>query len=151
MTNITELLENLSNRHKKDTYSMSVRELVSMFDDQRINLSPVYQRNFRWDEAKASKLIESLFLGIPIPPIFISVRDGKWDIIDGVQRISSILWFLGKSKTKLNSSLILSSLEELEYFNGKNANEIRELDSNAFFKFFEIRRLDIVLLVSDST
>jgi hypothetical protein len=43
-----------------------------------------------------TKLIESILLGIPIPPIFVSQReDGKWDVVDGLQRLGTIFQFVG--------------------------------------------------------
>lgn len=153
--NIGEYLEDKNLQRTKENYSMSIREIINMYTDGLINLSPIYQRKFRWDDLKASKLIESIFMGIPLPPIFISVRNGKWDIIDGVQRISSILWFVGKLKelkdgTKIiRTPLKLKGLEELELFNEKTINELKNEDLASFFKYFEIRRLDLVLLTSN--
>lgn len=151
--NLEIYLESKTRDKEKDSYSMSVRELINMYENKLVNLSPVYQRNFRWDEYKASKLIESLFLGIPLPQIFISVRQGKWDIIDGVQRISSLLWYFGKLKEidsdMYRAPLRLKGLEELEELNNTTYNEIREKDFSAVFKFFEMRRLDVVLLKSN--
>jgi len=151
--NLEKYLESKTRDKEKDSYSMSVRELINMYENKLVNLSPVYQRNFRWDEYKASKLIESLFLGIPLPQIFISVRQGKWDIIDGVQRISSLLWYFGKLKevdTEIyRTPLRLKGLEELEELNNTTYDEIREKNFSAVFKFFEMRRLDVVLLKSN--
>lgn len=151
MENLKDYLEGKNKDKTKDSYSMSVRELKSMYETGLINLSPVYQRKFRWDNIKASKLIESIFMGIPLPPIFISVREGKWDIIDGVQRISSILWFLGELKEgdSFRSPLILQGLEELEELNENTFASLRKKDLASVFKYFEMKRLDLVLLTSD--
>ena len=48
------------------TYDISVKELISMVNDGIVNVSPNYQRKFRWDDQRQSKLIESIFLGIPV-------------------------------------------------------------------------------------
>lgn len=151
--NLESYLESKTKDKEKDSYSMSIRELVNMYETKLVNLSPVYQRNFRWDDYKASKLIESIFMGIPLPQIFISVRKGKWDIIDGVQRISSILWYFGKLKEgndgTTRTPLKLKGLEELENLNDTTLDELREKDFAAIFKFLELRRLDVVLLTSN--
>lgn len=43
------------------TYDISVKELISMVNDGIVNVSPNYQRKFRWDDQRQSKLIESIF------------------------------------------------------------------------------------------
>lgn len=81
------------------SYSMSVSELVAMYRDNELDLHPEFQRFFRWSLEQKSRLIESLLLGIPIPPIFVSERDdAKWDVIDGLQRISTIFELMGELK-----------------------------------------------------
>ena len=51
-------------------------------------IDPSYQRKYRWNEDTASKFIESIYLGLPIPPIFIATNDTfTQEVVDGVQRI----------------------------------------------------------------
>lgn len=146
-----EYLDINSKKYIQDKYSMSLRELTTMYQNSEINLIPIYQRLFRWTGEQASKLIESILLGIPLPPIFVSVRNGKWEVIDGVQRISSILWFYGKlSDEKHKKPLTLSNLEILKELNGKTYNELKKEYSNSLFKFFDIKRIDVNLLVSEN-
>ncbi len=79
-----------------DGYSMSVGELISMYENGELNIRPQFQRFFRWTPYQRSRLIESLLLKIPIPSIFVSQRqDGVWDVIDGQQRLSTILQLVG--------------------------------------------------------
>lgn len=156
---LEEYLEKNSRAKDKDSYSMSVRELINMYEDGLVNLSPVYQRKFRWDNLKSSKLIESIFLSIPLPPIFVSVRNGQWDIVDGVQRVSSILWFCGKlkekieedkeEKFKLRSPLKLTGLEILEALNNHDYSSLKNNYSKEIFKYFDMKRLDVTLLTSN--
>ncbi len=85
---------------RTDAYQMSVGEIVSMYDDREIIIDPEFQRLFRWDARQTSKLIKSLLLGIPLPPIFVFEReDSRWELIDGLQRISTILEFMGKLRS----------------------------------------------------
>ena len=61
---------------------------------------------FRWEIGQKSKLIESILLGIPIPSIFVFERqDAKWELIDGLQRISTILEFMGQLKHPVTNYL----------------------------------------------
>ncbi len=79
-----------------NTYDLSIKELIGMVNDKLINIAPEYQRQFRWDKERQSSLIESIFLGIPIPSLFMATNaDGTWELIDGVQRVSTILCFAG--------------------------------------------------------
>jgi hypothetical protein len=81
---------------KTDAYQMSVSEVVSMYKDQELVINPDFQRLFRWEIGQKAKLIESLLLGIPLPSIFVfEKQDSKWELIDGLQRVSTLLEFMG--------------------------------------------------------
>lgn len=83
-----------------NTYDMSLKELVSMISDGIINISPDYQRQFRWGDDRQSRLVESLFLGIPVPSLFMATNsDGTWEVIDGVQRLSTVVNFVSDIDT----------------------------------------------------
>lgn len=79
-----------------DGYAMSLGEVMNLYRDGDLEIHPEFQRIFRWSRYQQSRLIESIFLGIPIPPVFVAQRDdGVWDVVDGVQRLSTILRFAG--------------------------------------------------------
>lgn len=81
---------------RTDSYQMSVGELVNMYADGEMIISPAFQRLFRWDDHQKSSLVESILLGIPLPSIFVSQDDrGRWELVDGLQRISTILQLRG--------------------------------------------------------
>jgi hypothetical protein len=90
-----ELKDQISARARQirtDGYGMSIGEVISLYKNDEIDIHPEFQRIYRWNDEQKSRLIESILLGIPIPPIFVSQRsDGVWDVIDGVQRLSTIL------------------------------------------------------------
>ncbi len=104
-----------------DGYEMSIGELINLYKDGDLIISPVYQRLFRWEEWQQTSFIESLLIEIPTPPLFV-YQDEKntWEIIDGLQRTSTILKFTGnlvdehgeKSPlTVLEGTKLLPSLE----------------------------------------
>ena len=94
---LTKEIKNAQRFVRTDAYQMSVGEIVSMYEGQEIIIDPEFQRLFRWDISQKSRLIESLLLGIPLPSIFVFEKeDGIWELIDGLQRISTILEFMGK-------------------------------------------------------
>ncbi len=77
-------------------YDMSVGEIVNLYRNHELQISPQYQRLFRWDSTRKARLIESILLGLPLPPIFVYQRlDGVWELIDGLQRVSTLLEFMG--------------------------------------------------------
>jgi Protein of unknown function DUF262 len=81
---------------RPDSYSMSIGEWVSLYQQKEVEIHPEFQRFFRWNDYQKTKLIESIILGFPIPPIFVSQReDGVWDVVDGLQRLSTIYQFMG--------------------------------------------------------
>ncbi len=101
---------------RSDGYSMSIGELISLYENQEIEIHPEFQRFFRWSDEQKTSLIESILLGIPIPPIFVSQRDnGVWDVIDGLQRLSTIYQFLGKLKDEKGSSIPPLILQKTKY------------------------------------
>ncbi len=84
-----------------DGYPMSIGEIISLYKDGEIDIHPEFQRFYRWTSEQKSRLIESILLGIPIPSIFVAQReDGVWDVIDGLQRLSTILEFVGELKNE---------------------------------------------------
>ncbi len=107
-----------------------VYEILSDVQNERILLRPHYQRNESLDLNKASCLIESILLNFKLMPVFAYIRrDGIVEIIDGQQRLLTILGFLGekyknqdgnfveslKNKFKLQNLTILKELNEKEY------------------------------------
>ena len=80
---------------RTDGYAMSIGEWINLYEKGELDIHPEFQRFYRWSEIQKTNLIESILLGIPIPPIFVSQRkDGIWDVVDGVQRLSTIFQLL---------------------------------------------------------
>jgi hypothetical protein len=80
---------------QSDFSLLAIHEMVS---NKAINISPHYQRRDRWSADKQSALIESFFLNVPVPPVYLSEDDyGQYSVIDGKQRITAIEEFLSGS------------------------------------------------------
>ncbi|HEE9847384.1 DUF262 domain-containing protein [Clostridium perfringens] len=93
---------------------LSFNELMDMYQSGELIINPEYQRMFRWNNVKQSQFIESLILELPVPPIFvIELDDNVYELIDGLQRISSYLHFRG-SLTNNSSIQYNSEDDELE-------------------------------------
>lgn len=79
-----------------DGYSMSIGELSNLYREGELVIRPAYQRLFRWNDWQKSQLVESLLLGIPLPSIFVAQDEtGTWELIDGLQRVSTVLQLQG--------------------------------------------------------
>lgn len=101
---------------RTDAYQMSIGEIVTMYGNDEIIIDPEFQRLFRWDIGQKSKLIESLLLGIPLPSIFVFEKeDGRWELIDGLQRISTMLEFMGSLRNPEGGQYPPSVLEATKY------------------------------------
>ena len=121
--NLEDEIKDKSQDIATESLSMSVGELSSLYKDGEIDIHPEFQRYFRWSPEQKSKLIESLLLGIPIPPIFVSQTEkGTWDVIDGLQRLSTIFQLLGilrKDEDQIVEPLVLTKTRYLTKLEGK--------------------------------
>lgn len=116
MTNLIDEITAAQRSVRTDAYQMSLGELVSLYEEGDLIIDPEFQRLFRWAPGQKSKLIESLLLGIPLPPIFVFETDeGKWELVDGLQRMSTILEFQGKLRSPDGGILPPSILEATRY------------------------------------
>lgn len=120
---IANLIENVDNqiiRIRTKSLDVSFNELYDMYQNQELKIAPDYQRLFRWEEEKQSRFVESLILEMPVPPIFvIETDDGIYELIDGLQRISSYLHFRGeKLGISQTDSLTLCGCDIVPELNG---------------------------------
>lgn len=96
-------------------YDKSVSDLYSMMQDEDIILNPDYQREYVWDNKKASLLIESILLNVPIPVVYMSEEDdGRWSVIDGLQRLNTLRRFFD-NEFKLSGLEVLTELQRTAY------------------------------------
>lgn len=115
-----------------DRLDMSFGEIISMYQENEIIISPEFQRLFRWSNYQKTRFIESILLGIPIPPIFVSeTNEGKWELIDGLQRLSTVLSFFGVLKVnntnlddKEKNNWVMEKGDLIDLLEGKSKNEL---------------------------
>ena len=126
---------------RTQAYDKSVEDTVRMIEKGRIFLEPDFQRYSQvWDYKTASQLIESVLLNVPIPPIYVAEEDnGTWNIIDGLQRLTSFKNFY-EGKFKLRG---LDSLKEL------NKQNYASLNTNAK-SILDNGSLRIILITKES-
>lgn len=103
------------------SYDLSVNTLVEQWEDGTLTL-PEIQRQYVWDNARASRLIESLLLNVPIPVVYFSeTEEVNYLVIDGHQRIQSIVRFL-------DNRFALSGLKIFGELNGKRFHQLSDRD-----------------------
>jgi len=86
-------------------------------NDENEIFIPDYQREMVWTEENQSKFIESIFLGLPIPYIFVADVDARLEIIDGTQRVRNLARFL-------ENELVLINLKKLTELNGLRFSDL---------------------------
>lgn len=127
-------LEVASERERLSTDRMDISfgELINLYKSEELIIDPDYQRLFRWGIDKKTALIESLLLSIPIPPIFVAEdENGVWELVDGLQRVSTFLSFFGELKEKDDS---LEKLEDEESTNEGFGSEEEEEEEEIVVK-----------------
>lgn len=120
---ITEVDARIKNVQTR-ALDISFNEILDMYLSEELIIDPAYQRLFRWTEATQSRFIESLILEMPIPPLYmIEVDDNIYELIDGLQRISTWLHFRGRHPLRTNedgsaSKLVLNDCDIIKGLNG---------------------------------
>lgn len=90
---------NSRNTLQTDKLDMSFGEIMNMYERDEIIINPDFQRLYRWTDYQKTRFIESVIIGIPIPPIFVAEdSQGRWEVVDGLQRLSTIFSFFGVLK-----------------------------------------------------
>lgn len=119
---LLEAIENGRNTLQTDRLDMSFGEIMSMYEKEEIIINPDFQRLYRWDEYQKTRFMESIIIGIPIPPIFVAEDDnGRWELVDGLQRLSTVLSFFG----------ILRTLPEKNNWSLGSGDLISEIDGHS--------------------
>lgn len=118
-----ELIQQIADNRKKfrvDHFDLVISEYINRYKENKLILNPPYQRKFRWDIETQSALLESILIGIPLPPIFIfSNNKFEWEIIDGLQRTTTLINFLTNKKDVSGNPFRFNNCQILTGLNGK--------------------------------
>lgn len=108
---------------------LSFRELIDRYDDDEL-VKPELQRKYVWDRREASRFIDSILLGLPVPSIFLAqTQDEKLLIIDGYQRIMTVRDFVRGIFSGDERSFALSKTEKVNIrWQGKHFSELTEAE-----------------------
>lgn len=121
-------------------YDLGLKSISQDIEQGRIILTIEYQRKYVWDSGKASRLIESLLLNVPIPVCYFAEdANGAYEVIDGLQRLTTI-------KNFLEDDFALSGLSVLTELDGKKFKELAPRDRRRL----ENRTIRCIVITEDS-
>jgi Protein of unknown function DUF262. len=107
---------------------LSFRELIEMYNEEEL-IKPELQRNYVWERKEASRFIESILMGLPIPSIFLAVQKSQKLIIDGYQRLMTVRDYVDGVFTKDNKVFKLVNTDVInERWRGKTFKELSTED-----------------------
>jgi hypothetical protein len=132
---VVDLINSIDSTLKKvqtQSLDLSFNELLDMYNNKELDISPDYQRLFQWSIGAQSRFIESLLLEMPVPPIYVIEEDeGRYLLIDGLQRISTYLHLRGSLQAdhldppiQLGEKLILTDCDIIQELNGKTYDDL---------------------------
>ncbi len=118
--------------------AFTVYEWLRKLEKHQLEIDPEFQRHLVWNDTQKCRFIESVLLNIPLPPIYVNEdRSGKFIIVDGLQRTTTLRDFTAKE-----GGFRLKHLEVLKKLNEKS---FRELDSKLQTKI-EDKQLRIYII-----
>ena len=124
-----------------DQKDLPLTTIKEMFEDHDIISQPDFQREFKDDIKIGSKLVESMIIGIPIPPVYLcSESDGTFSVIDGQQRMTLFVNFM-------QNKYALKGLEELTDLNGKKYGDLDKI----YQKILKQGTLNCIILENENS
>ena len=116
---IIEAIDKRIGEVRTESLDLSIGEVISLHENKELVIQPDFQRLFRWSTEQRSRIVESLLLELPIPSIFlIEKEDGVLELIDGLQRISSMIHFMNSQAIQLDP-LTLDGCDLVGELNGQ--------------------------------
>lgn len=117
---LLRIVEDRLRATRTQSFDISVGEILSIHERGELVIRPEFQRLFRWSVEKQSRFVESLLLEIPVPPIFVIETDsGVYELIDGLQRITSVMNFFNEK-----APLVLEGCDIVRELNGHTAQSL---------------------------
>ena len=121
---------------KMDLYIPSLKEMLNGV----IDLKPKFQRRDRWNKKQQSKLIESIIMAVPIPPIFLAEEEyNQYSVMDGKQRLTAISQYL-------NDEFALIGLTDWGELNKKKYSQLNPTIQNAINR----RSISAIVILKES-
>lgn len=114
---------------------LSIDTLASRIDRGTLILQPEFQRDYVWSPGKASQLVESVLLRIPVPIVYLSeTEDSDWEVVDGQQRLTSLYSFV-RGQFPDGSSFRLGKLHVRDDLKGKLFRDLPRNEQNSLLNY----------------
>jgi hypothetical protein len=131
---------------KVNSKQFSIKLIEEMIENEDIDFTPDFQRNFVWNNIQKSRLIESILLRIPLPMFYFSEdEEGKISVVDGLQRLTTIKEFIDNKFPLKNLEYLKDSCEG-RYYSSKdkngNPNGKRSIDPK-YFRWFNMTQFSV--------
>lgn len=127
--------------------SKTIQELVHLFNNEQLNLEPAFQRQSVWSDRDRQKLIESIFQNYPVPSIFLYRQTDfgrlRYDVIDGKQRLESVLMFQGLGRFRGQRFAVRIPLDEAEGIAQWDWNRVRRRGHEHRFMGYKIQTVEV--------
>src|ERR1035441_514206 len=117
---------------KFQSYSQPVKQIFNRFTDGQLELEPAFQRSGVWQGRTRAYLLESIFHGYPIPSIFLyrhvdeSTGQVVFEVIDGKQRIETLLMYAGFLPGHFSAPIQLPNWESPRDVTWKQLRKLKE-------------------------
>lgn len=122
-------------RLSTQSLDLSIDALVSRIDRGSLVLQPEFQRDYVWSSAKASQLVESVLLRIPLPIVYLSeTEDSDWEVVDGQQRLTSLYAFV-RGQFPDGATFRLGRLHVRDDLRGKGFRDLPRTDQNSILNY----------------
>lgn len=129
------ILEDGERRLATQSLDLSIDALVSRIDRSTLILQPEFQRDYVWTSGKASQLVESVLLRIPLPIVYLSeTEDSDWEVVDGQQRLTSLYSFV-RGQFPDGAVFRLGKLHVRDDLRGKAFRDLPRTDQNALLNY----------------
>ncbi len=121
MMSLEKTIDKKTGDVRTEALDLSFGEIANLHKNHELIIQPEYQRLFRWSVEQKSRLIESILLALPIPQIFVIENDdGVYELIDGLQRVSTVLQFVD------------AKLIEMEPFELEGCDIVKALNTESY-------------------
>ena len=137
---------------KYHSYSQAVRQILQLFKEGRLKLDPSFQRNGVWKDKQRVHLMASIFQGYPIPSIFIYRHEDEdtgqviFEVIDGKQRIESLLMYTGHKKGIFGAPIQLPNWDSPKIVSW---NQLRKMKKQSVLEEYQIQTIEVTGVLSD--
>lgn len=131
---------------KVHSKQFSIKLIAEMIDNEDIDFTPDFQRNFVWDSHQKSRLIESILLRIPLPMFYFAEdEEGRITVVDGLQRLTTIKEFMD-NKFPLKDLQYLGETCNGRFYSDKNkdgsSNQKEGIDAK-YFRWFNMTQFSV--------